>query len=305
MQKTSKSSSFVTLVPSTLPISEASYTTGLKTGIWKLELLCCRFVDLLHPTSPVEGPAIRQDNTGFSRTGASSESKTWMWNVEMSFLPWPHGNLFSQCSLWHLGIWTTSRNHKAQLVLMDMSSSFCSEWSSSFLPTLSPTYQDRIQDCPLDMGQPSKFAATVSSTGFGSTKTRTKREYKSWKRTSLLDLKINLPWISERAFFPVVFLIALCGSTVHKVKSMVWMVNWCNYSRIETRQSLPSSTLDCGHQCPWHSHLRFGVWLRRFLQAKMANKHKCRNIRVFKCQQIKLSTFAVWFFWFPVVKVIN
>lgn len=39
----------------------------------------CRFVDLLHPTSPVEGPAIRQDSTGFSRTGASSESKTWMW----------------------------------------------------------------------------------------------------------------------------------------------------------------------------------------------------------------------------------
>lgn len=198
-------------------------------------------------------------------------------DVEMSFLRWPYNNLFSQCSLWHLGIWTDSRNHKAQLMFMDMSSSFCSEWSSSFLPTLSPTYQDRIQDCPLDMGQPSKFAATVSSTGFGSTKTRTKREYKSWKRTSLLDLKINLPWISDMApdmaFFPVVFLIALCGSTVHEVKSVAWMVNWCNHYRIETRQSLPSSTLDCGHQCPWHSHLRFGVWLRRFLQAKMANTH--------------------------------
>ena len=83
MQKTSKSSSCTLgppiLVPSTLPISEASYTTGQKTGIWKLGVLCCRFVDLLHPTSPVEAPAIRQDNTGFSRTGASSESKTWMW----------------------------------------------------------------------------------------------------------------------------------------------------------------------------------------------------------------------------------
>lgn len=54
----------------------------------------------------------------------------------------------------------------------------------------------------------------------------------------------------------------------------------CSYYRIETRQSLPSSTLDCGHQCPWHLHLRFGVWLRRFLQAKMANQHKCRNIWV-------------------------
>ena len=282
MQKISKSSS-CTLgppiwVPSTLPISEASYTTGLKTGIWKLELLCCRFVDLLHPTSLVEGPAIRQDNTGFSHTGASSESKTWMWKGH--FFSDLTGTCFHNV---HYGISVSERlgeTTKAQLVLMDMSSSFCSEWSSSFLPTLSPTYQDRIQDCPLDMGQPSKFAATVSSTGFGSTKTRTKREYKSWKRTSLLDLKINLFWISDMAFFPVVFLIALCGSTVHEVKSVVWMVNWCNYSRIETRQSPPSSTLDCGHQCPWHSHLRCGVWLRRFLQAKMANEHKCRNIRV-------------------------
>ena len=282
MQKTSKSSSCTLgppiLVPSTLPISEASYTTGQKTGIWKLGVLCCRFVDLLHPTSPVEAPAIRQDNTGFSRTGASSESKTWMWKCHF------FGDLTGTCfDNVHYGISVSERLRETTKpnsclwiwvhlsALNDLQAFFqlcprrtrteyrTAHWTWASLPSLQP--QCRQQDSAQQRQEQNE------STNLE-------------KRTSLFDLKINLPWISDMAFFPVVFLIALCGSAVHEVKSVVWMVNWCNYSRIETRQSPPSSTLDCGHQCPWHLHLRFGVWLRRFLQAKMANRHKCRNIRV-------------------------